>query len=189
MIFSPISIAEPKIESKEERLYSIWWLKWFDNEVIQSVPHILIYPRFSLLAKWLSQLKVVCWPRWMPWIQLFWVLARLVVRSCCLPICFPPCIFHSNYMRMSPHLVGSGVHVRSGFWGSIGSWSGVSSGGGGAWGTLSMGRWISWLSASMAIQVHRLKSNRDGWVRAQPAGGSIPSGNRPSFIDIGWYCW
>jgi len=41
----------------------------------------------------------------------------------------------------------------------------------------------------MAIQVHRLKSNHDGSGRSQPAGGNMPSGNIPLFIDIGWYCW
>jgi hypothetical protein len=54
---------------------------------------------------------------------------------------------------------------------------------------LSMGRWISWLSSSMAIQVHQLKSHHDGSVWCDPAGGKIPSGNSPSFIDSGWYCW
>jgi len=40
-------------------------------------------------------------------------------------------------------------------------------------------------SSSMAIQVHRLKSNYDGSGRSQPAGGKIPSGRSPLFMDIG----
>jgi len=51
--------------------------------------------------------------------------------------------------------------------------------------------WVDyWLtSSSMAIQVHRLKSNLDGSGWSHPAGGKIPSGNSPLLIIIGWYCW
>jgi len=55
---------------------------------------------------------------------------------------FPPTFSTPTTCLWALVVVGSGVQVRSGFWGSIVSSSGVSSGGG-ALGTLSMGRWIS----------------------------------------------
>jgi hypothetical protein len=66
--------------------------------------------------------------------------------------------------------------------------SGVSSGGG-ATSRLRMGRWISWLSSSVAIQVQRVKSNHDGPGWFQPAGGNGPLVNSPSFLVMGWDCW
>jgi hypothetical protein len=36
----------------------------------------------------------------------------------------------------------------------------------------------------MAIQVHQLYSNHGGSGYSKPAGGRIPLGNSPSFIDI-----
>jgi len=63
----------------------------------------------------------------------------LLYNPVALPYAFPPFIFHSNYLPMSLSLVGSRVHVRSGFWGYIGSSSGGSSGCGTP-GTLSISR-------------------------------------------------
>jgi len=104
MSFNPKIIAEPKIEFWEELLQSICRLKWFDYEGVQSMPQMLIDPRFRLLEEWLRLLEVVCWLTWMPWIPLFWVLAMLGVQSSCFAICCPPRIFHSNYLPMSPRL-------------------------------------------------------------------------------------
>jgi hypothetical protein len=115
-------------------------------------------------------------------------LQCLLYNPVVLPYAFPTAFSTPTTYLWALTFVGSGVLVRSGFWGSIVSSSGVSSGGG-APGTLSMGRWMSWLSSSMAFQVHRLKSNHDGLGGSQSAGGKIPSGNSPSFFDIGWYCW
>jgi len=89
------------MEFGEEFSEGICRVKWFSFEVVQSTPQLLIDSRFCLLAKWLSQLKVVCWLKWMPWIPLFWVLLMLVVEFSCFAICVHPCIFHSNYMPMS----------------------------------------------------------------------------------------
>jgi len=120
-----------------------------------------------------------------------------IVLITCISCCTIQLLWH---MLCHPHLphqlpayaptsvLDPGVQVRSGFWGSAVSSSRASSGDG-APGTLCMGRWISWLCSSIAIQVHRLKSHHDGSGRSQPAGGQIPSGNSRSFMDIGWYCW
>jgi len=70
----------------------------------RSSSRMLIDPRFRLLAKWSSLIKVVCWLKRMPRIPLFWLLLMLVVQSSCFAIYFPPCIFHSNYLSMSPRL-------------------------------------------------------------------------------------
>jgi len=43
-------------------------------------------------------------------------------------------------------------------------------------------------SSSMAIQMHRLRSNHDGSGQSEPAGGKFPSGIFPSSIDIEWNC-
>jgi hypothetical protein len=71
---------------------------------VQSTPQTLINLHCHLLAEWLSLLKVMCWLNRMPWISLFWVFVMLVVQSSCIAICFPPGIFHSNYLPMSPCL-------------------------------------------------------------------------------------
>jgi len=101
MTFNPTIIAEPKIEFRQELSHGICWLEWFDFEVFLSTPGMSIYPGFRLLAKRLSLLKVVCGPKWMAWIPVFWVLAMHVVQSSCFSICFPPHIFHSNYLPMT----------------------------------------------------------------------------------------
>jgi len=101
MIFNPMIIAEPKIKFREELSQGIRWLECFEFEVVQSMPEMLIDPRFRVLAEGLILLKVVCWPICMPWIPLFWVLAMLIVQSSWFAICFPTCIFHSNYLPMS----------------------------------------------------------------------------------------
>ena len=101
MIYNPTIIAKPEFELSVELSQVIRWLEWFDFELVQSTPRMLIYPCFCLLAKWLSLLKVVCWLKWMRWIPLCWVLAMLVVQSSCFAISFPPCIFHSNCLSMS----------------------------------------------------------------------------------------
>jgi len=97
-------------------------------------------------------------------------LRCLLYNPVALPYSFPPVFSTPTTCMWALVFVGSEVQVRSGFWGSIVSLSGVSSG---AWAPvkLSMRRWISWLSSSMAIQVHRLKSNHDGSGRSQPPGG------------------
>jgi len=64
-------MAEPEIELREEFSHGICRLEGFDFAVVQSTPEKLIYPGFSLLAKQLSLLKVVCGPKWMPYIPLF----------------------------------------------------------------------------------------------------------------------
>ena len=56
-----------------------------------------------------------------------------------LPYAFPPAFSTPTTCLCALVFVGSGVQVRSGFWGSIVSSSRVCSGGG-ALGTLSMGR-------------------------------------------------
>jgi len=90
-----------QIQFREEVLQGICWLHWFNSEVVQSTLQMLNYPCFHLLDHWLRLFKVMCWLKWMPWIPLFWVLAMLVVQSCCFAICFPNSIFHSNYVPMS----------------------------------------------------------------------------------------
>jgi len=70
-IINPTIITEPEIEFIEEFSHGICRLEGFDIEVVQSTPEMLIYPGFRLLAKRLSLLKVMCRPKWMPWIPLF----------------------------------------------------------------------------------------------------------------------
>jgi len=101
VILNPTIIVEPQIEFREELSQGICWLEWFDFDVVQSTPEMLIYPCSRSLAKWLSLLKGVCRPKWMPWNLLFWGLAMLVVQSSRFAIRFPPRIFHSNYLPMS----------------------------------------------------------------------------------------
>jgi len=57
--------------------------------------------KLNLLGNRLSQLKVVCRPKCMPWIPLFWVLSMLVVQSSWFAIRFPSHIFQSNYLPMT----------------------------------------------------------------------------------------
>jgi hypothetical protein len=153
--FSPTIIAKPEIEFREELSHSICWLEVLDFEIVQSTPEMLIYARFCFLAEGFSLQKVVWGLKWtLPWILLFWVLAMLVVQSCCFAICFPPQIFHPTFSLWAFVLVGSGVQVRSGYWGSIGSSLGVSSGGGAPI-TLSTSRSLI-DSFSMVTQVHLL---------------------------------
>ena len=42
----------------------------------------------------------MCWPKWMPWIRLFWVLGMLVVQSRYITMLFSPGISHSDYLPM-----------------------------------------------------------------------------------------
>ena len=51
MVFNPTIIAEQKIDFREELSQIICRLKGFDYEVVQSMPQMLIDPRFRLLAK------------------------------------------------------------------------------------------------------------------------------------------
>jgi hypothetical protein len=148
---------------------------------------MLLNSRFCLLAKRLSQLNVVCWLKRLPSIPLFRERAMLVVQSSCFPIHSPPSLSTPTTCQSAFVLVGSGVQVRSGCWGSIGSVFGVSLGGG-ALGTLCMSRSLIY-SLLMAIQVHLLESTHDGSGRSKPANGRILSGNSSSFINIGSYCW
>jgi len=112
----------------------------------------------------------------------------LLSNPVALPYALPPAFSTPTTGLWALIFVGSRIKVRSGFWWSIVSLSGVSSGGG-APRTLSMGRWFCWLTSSMAIEVHWLKWNHDSSDRSQPAGVKIPSGIWPSFIDIRWYYW
>jgi len=90
VIFIHTIIAKPRIQFKEDFSHGIYRLEGFDFEGIQSTPEMLIYPGFRLLAEWSSLVKLICRPKWMPWIPLFWVLAMLVVQSSCFAIRFPP---------------------------------------------------------------------------------------------------
>jgi len=104
MIFNRSIIAKPKFQFSEELSQGICWLKWFNFDVVQSMPQRFIYQKWCLLAKLGSLMSVVCSPNLMPSIPLFWVLAMLVVQSSCFAICFPPSIFQSNYLPMSLYL-------------------------------------------------------------------------------------
>jgi len=101
IIFNPTIIVMHEVELREAGLQGSWWLESFDFEVVLFMPQKLIYPRFHLLATWLSLLKVVCWSNKIPWIPLFKVLAMLCVQSSCVAICFPARMFYSNYLPMS----------------------------------------------------------------------------------------
>jgi len=111
----------------------------------------------------------------------------LLYNLVALPYAVPPAFSTPTTCLWALVCVGTGVHVRSGIWGRIVSSSGVPSGGG-APGTLPIGR-VLVTKSSMAIQVHRLKSNHDGSGRSHPARGKVQSCNSPAFINIGWYCW
>jgi hypothetical protein len=65
-IVNPNNIAEPEVNFRVEFSHCICRLKWVDCEVIQSTRLMLIVQCFHLLAKQLSLLIVVCWPKWMP---------------------------------------------------------------------------------------------------------------------------
>jgi len=124
----------------------------------------------------------VCWQNdWTFWKSCaYWIgcdgflcseyMRSLLYNPVVLPYALHPAFSTPTTCLWALVFVGSGVHVRSDFWGSIVSSFGVSSGGS-APGTLSMGRWIGWLSWSMAIQVHWPKSNHNGSGWLQPAGG------------------
>ena len=71
VIFIPTIIAEPGFKFWEEYSHGICRLEGFHCEGVQSTPEMLIYPGFRLLARRFSQLKVVCGPKWMPWIPSF----------------------------------------------------------------------------------------------------------------------
>jgi len=122
-------MAESDIEFREELSHGICWLEGFELEVVLSTAEKLIYPWFWLLVEQLSLLKVVCRPKWMPWMPVFWVLSMLVVQSSCFPISFPPRIVHSTYLSMRICLCwirGSGeiglLRVYRFFVGSIFGW-------------------------------------------------------------------
>ena len=163
-------------------------------------------------ADWNDWILKLSSPRWRSWsMQVFvcWLDDWACLKSCadwngwhglhrseyfrCLlsnpvasPYALPTAFSSATTCLWAFVFAGSGVQVRSGCWGSIGSSLGFSDGG--ALSTLSMSRsWIDRLS--MAIEVHLLKSNHDGSGWSQRAGGRIPLGKSPSFITIGWYCW
>jgi len=104
MIVNPTIIAKPKIELREKLSQGIFPLESFDIAVVQYTPHILIYSHFHLLPQWLSHRNVVWWPKWMPWIPLFWVLAMVVVQCGCFAISFASRIVYYNILPMSIRL-------------------------------------------------------------------------------------
>jgi len=111
----------------------------------------------------------------------------LLYNPVALPNTFPPSFSTPTTCLWGFVFVGSGVQVKSGCWGSIGA-SLVVSSDGGAPGTFCISR--SFIDGVlMAIRVHLLSSIYDGSGWRKPAGGRIPLGNSPSFIDIGGYCW
>jgi len=183
-----IQLGLPSAISSWERSFRAASADWNDSMLKLSSPHLSCWS-IHVFVCWVNDWA--CWKLYADWIGCHGFhcseyLRCLLYNPVALTYAFPPVCSTPTTCLWALVLVGSGVQVRSGLWGSIVSSSGVSSGGGGATGTSSMGRWIRWLSASMAIQVHQLKSNHDGSGRSQPAGGKIPSGNSPSFIDIRW---
>jgi len=152
------------------------------------VAQTLINQRFYLVAKWLSQLKVVRWLNWMPWILLSWVLLKLIAQSSCFAICFPAHIFNCTYMSLSLYLcwfrstcqmrllVVYSIFVRSIF-----MW----------WRTRYnvYANIISWIA-------HQLPFRWNDWSRMmrtrvdrslQDAKANLS--NSCAFIDIVWYYW
>jgi len=47
VIFNPTIIPEPEIEFREQLWQGIFWLEWYNFEVVQSTPEMLTYPGFS----------------------------------------------------------------------------------------------------------------------------------------------
>jgi len=170
--WSSIQLSLPSPKSSLERSFRRASADWNHAVLELSSPclrcwciHIFVswlhdWPGWKLCADWTGCHGFHC-------SEYLWCL---LYNPVALPYAFPPTFSNPTTCLWPLVFVGSKVQVRSGSWGSIVSLSGVSSGGA-APGTLSMGGWISWLSSSMAIQVHRLKSNRDGSGRSQPAGG------------------
>jgi len=183
-----LSLRRPKLSL--ERSFRRTSADWNDLLLNLSSPCIRCWS-IHVFVCWLNDWA--CWKSCTDWkrcheFHYSEYLQCLLYNPVALPYAFPPAFSTRTSTLWTLVFVGSRVQVRSGFCGSIVSSSGVSSCGD-APGTLSMGRWVSWLSSIMPIQVHRLKSNGDGTGQSQPAGGKIPPGNSPFFIDIGWYCW
>jgi hypothetical protein len=149
---SSIQQSSPSLKSSSERTFCR--LTRFDFLVVQSKPELLIYPGFWLLARRLSWLKVVCGPKSMPLIPLFWVLRCFLYNPVALSSSCPRTFATPTTCLWAFVLLGSRVQVRSGCWGSICFSLGVSWGTG-APGTLSMS-WSLIDSFSMAVQVHLL---------------------------------
>jgi len=139
MIINPTMIARPEIEFSKALSHSISWLKRFDFEVVQPTTR-----------RWSIQVSVHWLNNWTCWnlcadhngchglhCSLHWWC--LLCNPVALPYAFPPTLSTPTTYLLAFVFVGPGVHVRLGFWGSIFSLSGVSSGGGALW-TLSMGR-------------------------------------------------
>jgi len=139
MIINPTIIAKPDTEIGERLMQGIRWLEWFDFEVVLFVPPMLTYLHSVLLANdW------AWWTLYADWngchgFHCSEYLQCLLYNPFALPYAFPPAFSTPTSCLGAFVFVGSGVHVRSGFWGSIVSLLGVSSAGG-APGTLSMGR-------------------------------------------------
>ena len=90
-------------EGRQECPPRVWYSPEIDASkftlhILSNTPGGFQWLKYILLM--LSLLNVMCGPKWMPWIPLFWVLLMLVVQSSCFAIHFPPHIFHSNYLPM-----------------------------------------------------------------------------------------
>jgi len=169
--WSSIQLWLPGPKLSVERSFHRASADWNDSMVKLSSPSVRCWS-IHVFVCWLTDRA--CWKLWAEWKGChgfhFSEYLRCLLHN---PVALPSAFLHA-FSTPSTSLwvlvfVRSGVQVRSGFCGSIVSSSGVSSGGG-ATGTLSMGRWISWLSSSMPIQVHWLKSNHDGSGWSQSAG-------------------
>jgi len=188
--WSSIHQSLPSPKSSLERSFRRAYADWYDWILKLSSARLrcwFIHVFVCCLHDWACSKSCADW-KGCPAFHCSEYLWCLLYNPVTLPYAVPPTFSTSTICLWALIFVESGVQARSGFWGSIISSSGAFSGGR-APGTVCMGRWISWLSWSMAIEMHRLKSNRDGSGRFQPAGDKISSGNCPSLICIGWYCY
>jgi len=155
------SLVSPK--STLERSFRRASADWNNSILTLSSPHLRCWS-IHVFVSWLN--NWACWKSCADWngchrFHCSEYLRCLLYNPVALQYGFPPAFSTPTTCLGAQVFVGSGVHVRSGFWWSRVSSSGVSSGGC-APATLSKDRWISWLNPLMAILVHRLKSNHDG---------------------------
>ena len=165
--WSSIQQSLPSPKSSVERSSCRASVDWNDSILKLTSPRLRCWSIYVFVC-WLKHWT--CWKSFADWtgchgFHCSEYLQCLLYNPVALPYAFPPMFSTPTTCLWALVFVGSEVQVRSGFWGSIVSSSGESSGGGTP-GTLSMGRWISWLNSSMAIQVHQLKSNHGGSGRS-----------------------
>jgi len=139
--WSSIELSSPSPKRSSERSFRRATADWNDMILKLSSPR----------HRCRSVLDCVCWRNdWASWKSCAdWnechgfhcseYLQCLMYNPVALPYAFPPTCSTPTTCLWTLVFVGSGVHVRSGFWGSIVSSSGESSGGG-APGTLCMVR-------------------------------------------------